>query len=43
MFTEVKITDIFCLADDFANFFSRIEKHQLEDGKRHRNKPSMLT
>lgn len=44
MFTEDKITDIFCLADDFCKIFSaELKKSQIEDGKRHRNKPSKLS
>lgn len=30
MFTEDKITDIFCLADDFCKYFSsELKKHKL--------------
>ena len=44
MMTEDKITEIFCLADDFCKYFSfEIKKHQLCDGKVHRNKPSRLS
>ena len=44
MFTEDKITDIFCLADDFCKYFSsELKKSQVDDGKKHRNKPSKLS
>ena len=40
MITENKITEIFCLADDFCKYFSsELKKYQLSDGKVHRNKP----
>ena len=44
MITEDKITEIFCLADDFCKYFSsELKKHQISDGKVHRNKPSRLS
>ncbi|THG34762.1 IS982 family transposase, partial [Muribaculum caecicola] len=44
MITEDKITEIFCLADDFCKYFSsELKKHQLCDGKKHRNKPGRLS
>ena len=44
MITENKITEIFCLADDFCKYFSsELKKHQLCDGKKHRNKPGRLS
>jgi len=44
MITEDKITEIFCLADDFCKYFSsELKKHQLSDGKKHRNKPGRLS
>jgi len=44
MFTENKITEIYCMADDFCKEFSRQqEKYMLEDGKdKHRNKPNRI-
>ena len=40
MIAEVKIIEIFCNADDFYKYFSsELKKHQLSDGKKHRNKP----
>ncbi len=44
MITESKITEIFCLADDFCKYFStELKKHQISDGKVHRNKPERLS
>ena len=44
MITENKITEIFCLADDFCKYFSsELKKYQLSDGKKHRNKPGRLS
>ena len=44
MITENKITEIFCLADDFSKYFSsELKKYQLCDGKKHRNKPGRLS
>ena len=44
MITEDRITEIFCLADDFCKYFSsELKKHQLSDGKKHRNKPGRLS
>ena len=44
MITESKITEIFCLADDFCKYFStELKKHQISDGKVHRNKPGRLS
>ncbi|THG34134.1 IS982 family transposase, partial [Muribaculum caecicola] len=44
MITEDKITEIFCLADDFCKYFSsELKKHQLCDGNKHRNKPGRLS
>ena len=44
MITDDKITHIFCLADDFCKYFSsELKKHQLSDGKKHRNKPGRLS
>jgi hypothetical protein len=39
--TTDKITEIYCIADDFCKEFSKeIKKHQIlpDDGKRHRNR-----
>ena len=44
MITEDKITEIFCLADDFCKYFSlELRKHQISDGKVHWNKPARLS
>ena len=47
MFSEDKVTEIFCLADEFCKFFdAQQEKSMLEvpqDGKRHRRKPNRMS
>ena len=44
MITEDKITEIFCIADDFCKYFSsELKKHQIADGKKHRNKSCKLS
>ena len=47
MFSEDKVTDIFCLADEFCKFFdAQQEKSMLkapQDGKRHRRKPNRMS
>lgn len=44
MITDDKITEIFCLADDFCKYFSsELKKRQVSDGKAHRNKPGRLS
>ena len=47
MFTESKITEIYCLADDFCKEFTKQqEKYMLEDkveGHLHRNKPNHMS
>ena len=44
MFTEAKITEIFCLADDFCKVFNlELRTRQLQDGRPHRNKPGRLS
>ena len=41
---ECKVTEIFCIIDDFCKEFSKIEqKKAFFDGKRHRNKPSRMS
>ncbi len=47
MFTEDKVTEIYCMADDFCKEFSSWqEKYMLEDKQedsvRHRNKPNRM-
>ena len=44
MFSEGKITEIYCMADDFCKEFSKCqEKYLVEDkSRRHRNKPNRL-
>ena len=44
MFTEDKITEIFCLADDFCKVFNEeLRTRQLQDSRPHRNKPGRLS
>ena len=47
MFSGDKITEIFCLADEFCKFFdAQQEKYMLkapQDGKRHRRKPNRMS
>ena len=46
LLSEDKITEIYCLADDFCKFYSEtVKNNALEepDGKRHRNKPNRLS
>ena len=47
MFSEDKVTEIFCLADEFRRFFEeQQEKSMLEapqDGKRHCRKPNRIS
>lgn len=46
MLSDGKITEIFCMADDFCKFFNEtVKRHTLEenDGKKHRNKPNKLS
>ena len=45
MFSETKVTEIYCMADDFCKEFAKYqEKHMFstssKDGK-HRNKPNL--
>lgn len=46
MLSDCKVTEIFCLADDFCKYFNNtVKKHTLEsnDGKKHRDKPNKLS
>ena len=44
MFTEDKITEIFCLADDFCKVFNEeLRTRQLQDSRPHRNNPGRLS
>ena len=46
MLSDSKITEIYCMADDFCKFFDEtVRKHsfQVGDGKRHRNKPNRMS
>ena len=47
MFSEDKVTEIYCLADEFCKFFdAQQEKSMLKapvDGKRHRRKPNRMS
>ena len=44
MFPESKVTEIYCMADDFCKEFTlQQEKYMIEDKKtRHRNKPNRM-
>ena len=44
MFAEVKITEIFCLADDFCKVFNKeLRTRQFQEGRPHCNKPGRLS
>ena len=44
MLSDNKVIDFFYMADDFCNFFNEtVKEHSIEDGKKHRNKPSRLS
>ena len=44
MLSDNKVIDFFYMADDFCIFFNEtVKKHSIEDGKKHRNKPSHLS
>ena len=46
LLSEDKITEIYCLTDDFCKFYGEtVKNNALEepDGKRHRNKPNRLS
>ena len=44
MLSDNKVIEIFYMADDFCNFFNKtVKKHSIDDGKKHRNKPSRLS
>ena len=45
MFSEAKVTEIYCIADDFCKEFAlQQEKYMIEDKKtRHRNKPNRMS
>ena len=44
MLFNSKVIDFFYMADDFCIFFNEtVKKHSIEDGKKHRNKPSHLS
>ncbi|MBO5848542.1 MAG: IS982 family transposase [Bacteroidales bacterium] len=44
MLSDNKVIEIFYMADDFCNFFNEtVKKHSIDDGKKHRNKPSRLS
>ena len=46
MLSDDKLTEIYCMADDFCKFFDEtVRKHsfQVSDGKRHRNKPNRMS
>jgi len=45
MFPESKVTEIYCMADDFCKEFAlQQEKYMIEDKKtKHRNKPNRMS
>ena len=45
MFSEDKVTEIYCMADDFCKEFARVqEKYMVEDkNHKHRNKPNRMS
>ena len=44
MITNDKITEIFYLAADFCKYFSaELKKHEISDGKVHRNNPCRMS
>ncbi len=44
MLSDNGVIEIFYMAGDFCNFFNEtVEKHSIDDGKKHRNKPSRLS
>ena len=45
MFPESKVTEIYCMADDFCKEFAlQQEKYMIEDSKKkHRNKPNRMS
>ena len=45
MFSESKVTEIYCMADDFCKeFVLQEEKYMVEDKKlKHRNKPNCMS
>ena len=46
MLSDSKLTEIYCMADDFCKFFNdTVKKHSLQvaDGKRHRDKPNRMS
>ena len=44
MFSEAKVTEIYCMANDFCKEFAKVqEKYMVEDkNHRHRNKPNRM-
>ena len=44
MFSEAKVTEIYCMADDFCKEFAlQLEKYQVkENNHTHRNKPNRM-
>lgn len=45
MFSEAKVTEIYCMADDFCKEFAKVqEKYMVEDRKhKHQNKPNRMS
>ena len=45
MFSEDKVTEIYCMADDFCKEFAKVqEKYMVEDkNHKHRNKPNRMS
>ena len=45
MFLEDKVTEIYCMADDFCNEFAKVQENYMIEDKscRHHNKPSRMS
>ena len=45
MFSETKVTEIYCMADDFCKEFAKVqEKYMVDDkNRKHRNKPNRMS
>ena len=45
MFSEAKVTEIYCMADDFCKEFAKVQgKYMVEDkSHKHRNKPNRMS
>ena len=45
MFSEVKVTEIYCMADDFCKEFAKVQGKYMVENKnhKHRNKPNWMS